>query len=574
MKDFNFMEKQNILIWGAGKIGRGFIADIFNDAGYGIIFVDQSKDLIDLLNRYHSYPVVRARAKDDVQTVEISNYNAYHISETVQIHQALEEAAVLAVSVFPKYFSDVANQLQTPVLNRMKKPNNHPLDILLCTNLIHAGPKFKQLLITNLDEKEKNVFEKNIGVVESLIIRISPSVDEAMIAKHPLIVLSNGYPELPVDKRGFKGAVPNITALRQVEDMRAEEIRKIYTYNMLHALISYHGSFLGYDILTDCLNDPDIIEEAREALAEISLALQKEFSFSAAEMDQWINGVIDQTNNPVIQDTVLRSAADPIRKLKRDDRLLGPLFLCIKHNIQPKALIRAIGAAFNFKNEQDSESLTLAKMVEEQGIEKTVIRICDLSENERFLIDGICKAYTRVPIEYEWILKARQAFNLGYRYEKNYHGCGQSVFAAVTESLGIFDEAVFRSATGLCGGIGLDNDSTCSAFSGGVMAIGMVYARRRESFDSDKKNKYINFKLCQELRKKMSEKYGSTRCGNIHEKLYGRAFNLRDKGEAESFEAAGAHDNGCTSVVGDCAKWTVEILLKTLFEEDKLKNAQ
>ncbi|NLJ39868.1 MAG: mannitol-1-phosphate 5-dehydrogenase, partial [Candidatus Atribacteria bacterium] len=41
---------KNILIWGAGKIGRGFIADLFNKAGYKLTFVDSNQELIHQLN--------------------------------------------------------------------------------------------------------------------------------------------------------------------------------------------------------------------------------------------------------------------------------------------------------------------------------------------------------------------------------------------------------------------------------------------------------------------------------------------------------------------------------------------
>ncbi len=35
-----------IVIWGAGRIGRGFVADLFADAGYRIVFVDQAEALV------------------------------------------------------------------------------------------------------------------------------------------------------------------------------------------------------------------------------------------------------------------------------------------------------------------------------------------------------------------------------------------------------------------------------------------------------------------------------------------------------------------------------------------------
>ena len=35
-----FMAERNIVIFGAGKIGRSFIGQLFSKAGYGLVFVD------------------------------------------------------------------------------------------------------------------------------------------------------------------------------------------------------------------------------------------------------------------------------------------------------------------------------------------------------------------------------------------------------------------------------------------------------------------------------------------------------------------------------------------------------
>jgi hypothetical protein len=134
---------------------------------------------------------------------------------------------------------------------------------------------------------------------------------------------------------------------------------------------------------------------------------------------------------------------------------------------------------------------------------------------------------------------------------------------------------VFQAATGLCGGIGLVNDSTCSAYSGSVLVIGMVIGRSRALFGGARAEKYANYELCQRLRDKMRAEYGTTWCGGIHTKNYGRAYDLTDRDERELFEAAGAHDFGCTNVVGNCAAWTVELLAEVLIErevESKMEN--
>ena len=560
---------KKIIVWGAGKIGRGFIADIFHQEGYKVCLIDEAKALIDQLNAQRKYSVIHA-SSDRIDTITIADYKALDTSQTDAITQEFIQTNLLALAVFPKNFETVAGQIRKFILQRKAQGNESPFNIILCTNLIHAGPKFEAFLTQELDADQQAFFEKNVGVVEALVIRIAPAPPREAVEKDPLVVWTNGFSELPVDKHGFKGAVPDVKSLRLVEDMRAEEIRKIYTYNMCHAVLSYHGNFYDYELLVDCLGDPAIREEAMGALGEVSAALQKEFGFSAADMESWIENVIAHTNNPTIADTVLRSAADPKRKLSRDDRLIGPALLCLRNGIRPLHLIKGIAAAFYFSAEGDPSSKEIQDAINQDGIEETVKKYCGLTDAENQLLQDIIQAYERLPLEHKWIKKARRAFQLGMEYEQIYHGCGQSVVAAVTEVLGVFDEEVFKSATGLCGGIGLVTDSTCSAYIGGVMAIGLIFHRERKNFDGDREKKYKNFELVQQYHQKFIQEFGTNRCADIHKKKYGRSFDLREKSDSKAFEAAGAHQEGggCTDVTGKASMWTIEVLSSTLIERE------
>ena len=51
------MENTNkkILIYGAGAIGRGFLAPIFNNLGYEIFFVDKNKEIINEMKSRNFY---------------------------------------------------------------------------------------------------------------------------------------------------------------------------------------------------------------------------------------------------------------------------------------------------------------------------------------------------------------------------------------------------------------------------------------------------------------------------------------------------------------------------------------
>ena len=41
--------------FGAGKIGRGFIGAVLNEAGYDVTFADVNQEVIDLINRDEGY---------------------------------------------------------------------------------------------------------------------------------------------------------------------------------------------------------------------------------------------------------------------------------------------------------------------------------------------------------------------------------------------------------------------------------------------------------------------------------------------------------------------------------------
>ena len=79
-------EKQ-ILIWGAGRIGRGFIGDIFAASGYQLNFVDASEGLVDLLNTRGVYTVVRAVSADNIQRIPVTQFKAYHVSQKDVLQQ-------------------------------------------------------------------------------------------------------------------------------------------------------------------------------------------------------------------------------------------------------------------------------------------------------------------------------------------------------------------------------------------------------------------------------------------------------------------------------------------------------
>jgi len=152
-----------------------------------------------------------------------------------------------------------------------------------------------------------------------------------------------------------------------------------------------------------------------------------------------------------------------------------------------------------------------------------------------------------------------KAYELAKQYEKTCTGCAQSVVAGLLDALGIKNDDVFRSASGLADGIGLTGNGSCGALVGCCLVIGLVCGRERKDH-KDIMKPMKSYLLCKELHRQFMELYGSSRCYDIQKKLMGRTFDLM---KPEDLKSAGEFKmmDHCSEVVGKSAKKASELIL-------------
>jgi C_GCAxxG_C_C family probable redox protein len=155
-----------------------------------------------------------------------------------------------------------------------------------------------------------------------------------------------------------------------------------------------------------------------------------------------------------------------------------------------------------------------------------------------------------------------RAYDLGFEYERRFRGCSQCVIAAVQDTLGVRDDAVFRAATGLAGGGALTGRGACGGYVGGVMVLGQLLGRERAGFDDPEAIRFRTFDLGKELADRFDEEFGGLICRDVQMRVFGRPFNLRDPEDFQTFEEAGGHRDKCPDVVGKAARMTVGIILE------------
>ena len=152
-----------------------------------------------------------------------------------------------------------------------------------------------------------------------------------------------------------------------------------------------------------------------------------------------------------------------------------------------------------------------------------------------------------------------KAYELGKKYERKCTGCAQTAVAAIFESLNIWNEDVFRAASGLADGLGLTGDGSCGALVGASMVIGYLYGRGKEDF-SDMYKPMKSYGLVKKLHDEYVEKFGSCRCYDVQEKLIGRTYNMWDPEELKEAFKSGMV-NHCSDLVGKVAQMATKIIL-------------
>ena len=155
---------------------------------------------------------------------------------------------------------------------------------------------------------------------------------------------------------------------------------------------------------------------------------------------------------------------------------------------------------------------------------------------------------------------AQKAYATGFRYEKERRGCGQCTLAAVYDTLQWQYDAIFKSLSGIAGGVGMVNDGNCGAYIAGALILGNQVGRDRSDFEDKSGRRFEAYRLARRLRAYFIEKYGEVSCGQIHSAIFGRQFNLLEPEQMADFDHMGGHSSKCPDVVGDAARWIVEIL--------------
>jgi C_GCAxxG_C_C family probable redox protein len=153
-----------------------------------------------------------------------------------------------------------------------------------------------------------------------------------------------------------------------------------------------------------------------------------------------------------------------------------------------------------------------------------------------------------------------KAYALAHECESVHHGCGQCVILALQEVFGLRDDAVFKAASGVSGGIGQMAD-TCGALIGASLVLGQIHGRSRDEIENTEKMMESMLPVGK-LYKWFEREYGGVKCREVRVRTLGVFWDTKIPWQREEALKAGLY-NVCSDLAGNVARKAAEMIWET-----------
>lgn len=345
------MSDREIVVVGAGKIGRSFIGQLFGMAGYKVTFVDVDDRVIELLNQNRQYKVVIKATGKDNQEILVPNVRGVSALDREESVRAMANTAIMAVSVGKNALTKVLPLVAEAINLRYKEFPESPLDIIIAENMINAADFIREKLRPLLSDRFP--LDDYVGLVETSIGKMVPIMPEKELEKDPLMVYSEPYNTLIVDKKGFRNDIPDVEGLSPKENINAWVDRKAFIHNLGHATAAYYGHFKFPDavFLSELMEDTGVTDFTRSVMRQSADVLLKVYpsDFTREDLSEHIEDLLWRFKNKALGDTIFRVGNDLMRKLGKDDRFMGVIEMARQKKLPFDRILKAMSYGFFFK---------------------------------------------------------------------------------------------------------------------------------------------------------------------------------------------------------------------------------
>ena len=351
--------------FGAGNIGRGFIGALLQDAGYHVVFADVNQELIDSMKALGSYTLTELASVPKQKLYK--NFQVLNsVTETQELTQLIAKAEIVTASVGANVLGRIAPVIEAGLNQRTSQDK---LVVMACENALGASEIIKLAMQDQQLANQRAIF---CNTAVDRIVPLQVEHSEPDVAVEP-------FSEWIIDSAPLAGRELNLPGATFVEDLDPFIERKLYTVNTAHLAVALIGQQFGHETVIEAMADSEVMPKVLAAIEETSAALIRKHGFDPVAHAAYVEKTLSRLSNPAIDDEIVRVGRDPLRKLSRYERLIGPAAYHAEHLGEPFALLEVIDAALSFQAPGDAEAARLQLFLATLSSSQFVFEVCGIS---------------------------------------------------------------------------------------------------------------------------------------------------------------------------------------------------
>ncbi len=289
--------------FGAGNIGRGFIAPILQENNYEVVFVDVNKELIEQINLLQGYKVssISLNASADIF---VKNISGLLLEDEKLLTEKLAQADLITTSVGPKFVKDIFNLASSTK-----------------TEKIQTFIAFENMYRASTNNSTESGLSKLV-LIDAVVDKIVPPQNitslDVIVEEYGSIILDDNINTKPL----------NESKIVSYSNYDHEFYKKLWLLNGLHLKLAYFGLSRNIKYIHEIMNNQEGLDFAEKAINALSKAYSL-FSNSTEDLEDFKKTILNRFSMPEIQDEVTRIARNPEIKFSKGERFERPLRLLI-----------------------------------------------------------------------------------------------------------------------------------------------------------------------------------------------------------------------------------------------------
>lgn len=312
--------------FGAGNIGRGFIAPVLQENNYEVVFVDVNKELIEQINLFQGYKV-RSIGLNASSDIFVKNISGLLLDDEEFLNEKLAKADLITTSVGPKFVKDIFNLVSSTK-----------------TEKIQTFIAFENMYRASTSNSTESGLSKLV-LIDAVVDKIVPPQNitslDVIVEEYGSIILDNNVNTKPL----------NESKIVSYSNYEHEFYKKLWLLNGLHLKLAYFGLSRNIKYIHEILSNQEGLDFAERAIDSLSKAYSL-FSNSTEDLKDFKQTILNRFSMPEIQDEVTRIARNPQIKFSKDERFERPLRLLISADEDVETFKNIIDIIFESDFEQ------------------------------------------------------------------------------------------------------------------------------------------------------------------------------------------------------------------------------